>query len=356
MKFITKQALRDWLDSLAKEVTLIAPVETDMGVMPGMTEAPSSGLNALYKPVASADEIMWDFKRTLMSIREFVWPKTETLFTIETDEEGKTVLNEVQMEGSQVIFGVRPCDGHGLRVLDAIMMEDEPVDTCYADLRAKTTLVGLACPEMWDGCFCTSIGGAPNGTQGLDMLLTEVAGKGVPEDGYAVQVITEKGEKLAQGMGLQEVDDLELPEPELKEPFELPTQEQLLASFSDEYWERLGDRCISCRVCGFVCPTCRCFDVRDETITTPEGTHIKRRVRSWDSCQGQRYRVVAGGANPRAQVGQRACNRFFCKSYYVPTDYDVPFACVGCGRCIVACPVNIDISEALRDVAQRETA
>jgi len=46
----------------------------------------------------------------------------------------------------------------------------------------------------------------------------------------------------------------------------------------------------------------------------------------------------------------------YCKFYYVPTDYQVEVACVGCGRCITACPVNIDISEVLQDVARREEA
>jgi ferredoxin len=63
--------------------------------------------------------------------------------------------------------------------------------------------------------------------------------------------------------------------------------------------------------------------------------------------------VVAGGHNPRALKGQRLRNRFFCKFYYVPEDYGVP-GCVGCGRCIEVCPVNIDIVEMLYDVAGRQ--
>jgi sulfhydrogenase subunit beta (sulfur reductase) len=33
----------------------------------------------------------------------------------------------------------------------------------------------------------------------------------------------------------------------------------------------------------------------------------------------------------------------------VPQDFG-PLACVGCGRCVVECPVNIDIREMLTDI------
>ncbi|MDY6878524.1 MAG: 4Fe-4S dicluster domain-containing protein [Chloroflexota bacterium] len=347
MRFISTQALRDWLDVLAKQVTLIAPVETETGQAPGLADPLAPGMNTLYQPVGGADKIAWDFKRTVMSAREFLFPKTETLFTIEADASGKATAHETKWEGQQVIFGIRPCDARGMRVLDSVMLEQEPADACYAQRRRNTTLVGLSCPEMWENCFCTSVGGAPNSSDDVDILLTQV------EDGYVVQIITEKGEGLAQGVPLQEVEGLVLPEPRINETFETPTEQQWLDSFNDVYWDRVGERCLSCRACVYVCPTCRCFDVRDETVTNPVGERITRRVRSWDSCQGVNYRTVAGGANPRANPGQRARNRFYCKFYYVPTDYNVPVGCVGCGRCITACPVNIDISEVLCDLAQR---
>lgn len=350
MRFIDTQALRDWLDTLAQKVTLIAPVPSNIGEAPGLAHLPAAGMYALYRPVGSADEIVWDFQRTVISAREFLFPKTETLFTIETDVRGEVTLHETKMEGQQVIFGIRPCDARGIRVLDAIMLEQEPADAYYAQRRRNTTLVGLSCPEMWENCFCTSVGGAPNASDDVDILLTQVEG------GYAVEIVTEKGERLAQGMALQEVEGLVLPEPRLNEMFETPTEQQWLDSFDDVYWDRVGERCLSCRACVYVCPTCRCFDVRDEKVVHPDGGNITRRVRSWDSCQGVNYRTVAGGANPRANPDQRSRNRFYCKFYYVPTDYNVPVGCVGCGRCIAVCPVNIDISEVLRDLAQRGEA
>jgi len=348
MKFISRQNLHEWLDTLAAEITLVAPVQSTVGKRPGAAGPLPKGKSTCYARVTGASEIAWDFQRTAMSAREFVFPKSECLFTIETGEDGRKTIHEVVDDEVRVIFGVRPCDARAMRVLDAIMLDQDPADTSYRERREHTTLIGLACPEMWEDCFCTSVGGSPSSSEDVDILLTEVEG------GYAVEIVTEDGQRLAERAELVDKPDLVLPEPKLNEGFRIPTAERWLDSFNDTYWERVGDRCLSCRACVYVCPTCRCFDVREETVSQPDGTQITRSIRSWDSCQGANYRVVAGGANPRSKPGQRTRNRFFCKFYYVPADYGVGVACVGCGRCITACPVHIDISEVLQDMARSE--
>jgi len=347
MKFISKPNLEHWLGILAQERTLVAPVKATVGERPGSAAALPAGKQSCYAIVDGIDEISWGFQRTAMSAREFVFPKSECLFTIETDEQGRKTVRESIDPEERIIFGIRPCDARAIGVLDAVMLQ-EPADETYRQRRERTWLIGLACNQMWDDCFCTSVGGSPNSREDVDILLTEV------EDGYAVDVITDKGQELLVQAVLDEKPDLVLPEPVLNEAFDVPPTDVWIDSFNDVYWERVGDRCLSCRACVYVCPTCRCFDVREETVARPDGTRVTRSIRSWDSCQGANYRMVAGGANPRSKPGQRTRNRFFCKFHYVPVTYDVDVACVGCGRCITACPVHIDISEVLQDMAQKE--
>ncbi len=113
----------------------------------------------------------------------------------------------------------------------------------------------------------------------------------------------------------------------------------------------MSERCLSCRICAYVCPTCRCFDVRDESVPSDNGHDTYERIRCWDSCAGEAYRRIAGGHNPRAAKGDRLRNRFFCKFYYYPEQYG-PTACTGCGRCVDSCPVNIDITEILSHLVE----
>jgi len=336
MKATTRKDLVAWLAGLMEEHTVIAPTVV--------------GDNILYKRVASTDEIAFDFTRTDLSPKEHFWPDTQTILSI-TKRQGEVSLAEPSLEREQVIFGMRPCDARGLKVLDALLLDHQPADAYYAGRREKTTLIGLACPEMWPGCFCTSLGGAPDEARDMDVMLTEVEG------GYLVQIITEKGRKLAAGLALEEASQ-KPPHPRLnEESVPVPSQEVWRQHFDDEYWARLADRCLSCRVCTYVCPTCRCFDVRDYVTQVSGGSSIIQRLRAWDSCLAEGYRRIAGGHNPRPTRMQRLRNRFYCKFHYCPQDFG-SVACVGCGRCIVACPVGIDIAEMLSDVdkwVKRET-
>ncbi len=330
MRVLTKDALMAWLDQLADEATLVAPQTVD-GIL-------------LYRPVTGSDEITFNYTRPKMSVKDVIFPATEHILSIEKQGQDVTLF-EPALEKEQMVFGLRPCDAHGIAVLDGVFMGKEPIDWNYAQRRQVTTLIGLSCPQMWDGCFCTSMGGAPDDASYVDVLLTEADG------GYAVQAITENGKALVAGLDLQDVEG-EPPSPTLRqETVPVPAPEDWPARFGDRYWDLLAERCISCRLCAYVCPTCRCFDVRDQVAQRHAGYAKYERLRCWDSCTGASYRVVAGGHNPRALKSQRLRNRFFCKFLYLHQDYDVN-GCVGCGRCIQVCPVNIDITEMLHDVSQ----
>ena len=47
----------------------------------------------------------------------------------------------------------------------------------------------------------------------------------------------------------------------------------------------------------------------------------------------------------------RLRNRFYCKFCYYPEDFG-PLGCVGCGRCVVSCPVDVDITEVMQGVEE----
>jgi NAD-dependent dihydropyrimidine dehydrogenase PreA subunit len=326
---VSQQALENWLDSLTKQRTLIAPRDVD-GIL-------------LYRPVADSRQIQWDFTRPVLSVKEIFFPSTERLLKIEKTNQHVNLLENLP-EGQKVVYGVRPCDARGLLALDAMFTGHEPVDPYYAKRRAETILVGLACKEMGPTCFCTSVGGAPDDPAGVEVMLYET------EAGCLVRAMTEKGQALIpQGWMSTEA---ELPSPKMDAPvYPLPAHDSWPAHFNADYWEQVAERCLSCRVCAYVCPTCRCFIIRDESLATPGQFE---RVRCWDSCTGENYRRVAGGHRPRANASERLRNRFYCKFYYYPEQYDLGenVACTGCGRCVEACPVNIDITEVLTDVGR----
>lgn len=325
---ISRPELAAWLDALAAETTLLAPRNVD-GIL-------------LYRPVGGSSQIEWDYGRPALSAKEFFFPPTERLFEIRK-RGGEVTLTETLPEGRAVLFGVRPCDARGLLTLDALFLHHAPADPYYARRREQTVLVGLACREMLPTCFCTSMGGAPDDETGMDVMLYETA------VGYLVRAVSERGAALLPS-GWTPTDEVPPPSARSENVFPLPPRAVWPSHFDDEYWQQVAERCLSCRVCSYVCPTCRCFIVRDEAL---EAGRFER-IRCWDACTGENYRRVAGGHRPRAQAGERLRNRIFCKFYYYPQQYDLGEApaCTGCGRCVESCPVNIDITEILSDLGR----
>jgi len=98
-----------------------------------------------------------------------------------------------------------------------------------------------------------------------------------------------------------------------------------------------------------VCPTCYCFDVFDE-LTLDMQTGEKKR--HWDSCQVAPFTEVAGAEIFRKETSSRVRHRIYRKFKYITDHYGRPF-CVGCGRCIRACPAKISISEVVNDLARK---
>ena len=104
------------------------------------------------------------------------------------------------------------------------------------------------------------------------------------------------------------------------------------------FWEEVAFACINCGTCTYVCPTCWCFDIQDEN-------HGKAgmRIRNWDSCMFPLFTLHGSGHNPRGTKLHRVRQRFMHKLKYYVDKYDSGIQCVGCGRCVRLCPVNIDI-------------
>jgi sulfhydrogenase subunit beta (sulfur reductase) len=195
-----------------------------------------------------------------------------------------------------------------------------------------------------DKCFCESMGTLRAETQ-YDLLFTDLG------DSYYVQVGTQRGKELMDSLqGAREAvyeDRTRLRKahenrdatfvPRLEDSFDqLPA---LLAESSDSLlWDVLGEKCLSCGACTNVCPTCYCFDVRDDLDLDLRGSD---RYRTWDSCQLEEFAMVGTGESFRQPRPMRVKHRFNRKGRYIYERYNL-HGCVGCGRCARSCLVDIN--------------
>ncbi|MBI4532820.1 MAG: 4Fe-4S dicluster domain-containing protein, partial [Candidatus Melainabacteria bacterium] len=240
-----------------------------------------------------------------------------------------------------ILFGVHPCDLAGLSVMDTIFSAT-PADNHYHARRQVTLVIGLSCmPDKH--CFCHSMG-TDSPERGYDMFLTELG------EYFFVQIRTPQGYKLVDGQSkiMQPV----FPEQQSQfkefwvgrqEAFQIGFKRDNLSAivdmeWSNPIWEELGKRCLSCGNCTFVCPTCYCFDLVDTPSLSGTSGY---RTREWDSCQFSCFAQIAGGYNFRMGPVDRLKFWYRHKLHGFDDPYGLP-TCVGCGRCTVSCPAEID--------------
>jgi len=339
---LTKDELTAWVRRMTEGVKVFAPVAV--------------GDYDEFRLVDSdqADLIRWSYQNTRLSPKGLFHPQAERMFKFSTSKEDPewNILKEVPKDFSpRVIVGMRPCDAAALKIMDVNFDTPEYKDPWWVRRRKATTIVGLACTSPSSTCFCTSVNSGPFDTKGLDVLLVPLGG-----GRFLLEVVSERGEELCQqfGPGGKEADSEAIATyEELKKKAEAalvpigdlsPFKERdMLEFFNSPIWDEVQFACINCGVCTYLCPTCWCFDIQDEVYES-EGC----RLRLWDSCMFPLFTLHGSGHNPRAEKLQRVRQRFMHKLKYYVDKYGQGVACVGCGRCVQFCPVNIDIREVIR--------
>jgi sulfhydrogenase subunit beta (sulfur reductase) len=291
----------------------------------------------------------FDFQNTRLSPKSIIFPQSERMFeySLDSSQENAHILKEAPKDFSpQLIAGIRPCDAFAFQLVRVNFDNPQYQDPLWIQRVESTTLLGFACNEPCTACFCTSVGSGPFSEKGLDALMVDLG------DRFMLKGITTKGEALLEKMSLgEEADDgtvkraLDLAEAAEKGMSSNVSTAQLKeknvnALFNAPFWEKVSFSCINCGTCTYLCPTCWCFDIQDEVLGK-QGD----RIRNWDACMFPLFTLHGSGHNPRDKKFQRVRQRFMHKLKYYVDKYDNGVACVGCGRCVQFCPVNIDIRE-----------
>ncbi len=283
----------------------------------------------------------------------FLAPNDELLFTYHRDTAGDCILTPVLDNSHRILVGVRPCDLKAIALMDRFQSAGT-ADPYYLSRRKQTLLIGHDCLQPCDEyCFCEAAGSL-SWREGADIFLTPQ-----PQARLLVEPLTDQGAALLADAGFPSCRDVQAcraralarrPTPFARQ-FGAPLTRVMRAvaeGWQSPAWQRHADRCFSCGTCNLVCPTCSCFDIRDDfTVRNPDSG---QRTRHRDACMLEDFAVVAGGHNFRQSPAARQRHRVMRKFVYLPQRFDGTGFCVGCGRCGRQCTVAIDIFEIVTDL------
>lgn len=299
--------------------------------------------------------------KTVRSAKDFFFPKTEHMVSYEMKGKEITVTDPRKDVEDFVIFGVRACDAVGFTCIDNVYLNMDPVDSYYKNRRDHGTVITLACNNPEKTCFCS--------TYGIDSSLSENKNGSAGDvscwlaDGkYFFAANTDKGTKFIETVKsvLSDSDEkaVDACKKDISDKMEkLPFAhldlskfqgKDMLKIFNSKIWETVSEACVGCGTCTYVCPTCMCFDVRD--FDTGNGI---RQIRCWDSCMYNDFTQMAA-ENPRHTQKERSRQRFMHKLMYYPMAHEGLFSCVGCGRCLESCPVNMNAVKVIKAVQESD--
>jgi NAD-dependent dihydropyrimidine dehydrogenase PreA subunit len=336
---LDKKEFIPFLQTLTGHYDLYGPVRLAEGV-------------SAYKKIDRPEEVNFDLLNPQKPVKEVFFPQSEVMFCFRKAGKKNEVSAAEEVQRERIILGARPCDIEAVSLIEEVYCGKEYTDVYFKRKREATTIVGMACGAPVSTCFCASTGGGPFVRKGSDLFFIDLG------DAYLVELITEKGERFrdnrffknasSEDLALaKEIEKKAIRKLESSSGHALPVagiDKKLEGMLESPLWANMHEKCIGCSTCTFLCPTCHCFDITDEASGS-----TGQRVRNWDSCLSSLYSLETSGHNPRSTGRERTRQRIMHKLSYFPKLFG-KLACVGCGRCILYCPVNFDIRQAIEEI------
>jgi sulfhydrogenase subunit beta (sulfur reductase) len=162
---------------------------------------------------------------------------------------------------------------------------------------------------------------------------------------------SQKGQQLLEENKIKDYQHIEfagaVPEEGIN-PLILKNKEAVELGENNPIWDELAQICLACGKCTVHCPTCFCFDQKDEVDN--EGV---TKIRQWTSCYYPEFSKVAGDHKDLDSVKKKLYYWYYHKFVRIPEEFSY-YGCVSCGRCNRVCPVEINIGKVLSSLNKQK--
>ncbi len=292
--------------------------------------------------------------------KRFVLPHMERLMKIKKGN-GKLIIEPSYEQPKRAIFGMRSCDVAGLYHQDLFYRGRTFRDVYYENHRKNLLVINVVCTirgqDINPECFCMCADTGPAARDHFDLQLMDlgdefmaVAGSPAGETMFA-DAIFKKGAESHKEKRRSILNGVRRHFKNTNSWFSATVRYITQSKVLEKTWEEVGNRCLECGGCTYVCPACTCFTVTDRHVDHAE----IERVRTWDACALAGFTRMAGGHNPRRAVHDRRNRRFFRKLAHYFIQRELSMACVGCGRCATVCHGDVGMPNVV-EMIRRATA
>ncbi len=338
---LDKPQLKTFVERLMQNYRVIAPVQRTGELR--------------FDEVEAADEVVLDYRNTTKAPKDVFFPQVERMMLFEQKLNAFAEVRGVPLDTTPtVLLGLRPCDARAVLLFDRVFIQSKYVDPYYKARRDNTVIFSLACDRPRQTCFCHALGSGPYDQAGADVMLRDAG------HAYLVEPISERGAEVVGKLSLPAADRAHLDaaariEEQARARLSamgpvVGIEEMLQGLFDSKIWAEVSEKCLACGTCTYACPGCHCFNIEDRLMARGG-----ERVRAWDGCMYPWFTLHASGHNPRPDQAARWRQRTMHKFEYLPHNVGA-YGCVGCGRCILICPVRLDIRQVIERVRQERAA
>jgi sulfhydrogenase subunit beta (sulfur reductase) len=311
----------------------------------------------IFRLARRGDQAYFGFNLGQESWKKFLFPSQLPLIKTQRLENRITFEAVADTAPPFAMIGVRACELAAIHVHDRTLRDGPYPEPAYTARRQAAFIVAVNCTESDAACFCASLGTGPGVGAGFDLALTELING--DEHVFLVRTGSARGAAVLAKLPRQPATAAQ--QEQVRELIQTAARSQtrsmktndlpgfLYDRYDHPQWDKVAGRCLSCSNCALVCPTCFCHAIVDQVDL--EGEQAER-WRYWDVCHMLDHSYIHGGwirTTTRSRYRQWLTHKL---ATWI--DQFGCLGCIGCGRCLVWCPVAIDLTAEIRAI--RETS
>lgn len=277
------------------------------------------GETSKFEIINKFSQVSWFSKRSVFSFKRFLFPNN----------------TKIEIDHQKIAFtGLPLCDIAALNIFIKQFKTSGLLPN-----RDDILIIGGEC-QPDDNCFCDQF--SFKGLLDYDLYIFK------QNSDFIVKTNSWRGEQLIKKIGLKKIPNTTNLKSKIKtEKIELDLTQKNIDNkeMTFDYWQKIANNCFGCGACSAVCPLCFCFDQDFETDL--DGEH-HRRI-NWTSCFSPDFSQIQNGFDLRPSNRDRIYNWYHHKFVRGPKELGYAL-CVGCGRCITACPAHLNIKNIINSM------